>query len=713
MLCSRVAEAGRARPVTIAGHHIWQGDEPMPSGHPVDLDQLGHSRLLLLTYGVLGVVAWFLYWIGLLGWVVGLVGAAMRWSIRAGFLLWQRLLAWANWPRYLGLVFALLVLGLIGRHLIPGLPLLCGVALLGLGTTTCLAYVFIDLERYDVARGYKALHNPLLGQELAVNLVRHGGQVGVMLLAVAALAVVMGFALLNLGLFETVGATWYRLGEGGAPPDYADFLVYGLINLFGVVDLLHLASSYNYVHASYVHQARWPASTLLILFKSFFTVVLLQQIFASVRRGRVLAETIADFWSPHPPIHERARSSLPQHGPGAVLPLLESLRTVKVLTAEQRTYLPRIIGDLGPSAVPLLTRHLTDPDENVRAVSVVALGRLHALDAVPMMIASAQDPSEWVRRGLAEALGLVAVPGTRARRRGRVVRRALQRSGHWIWHVLRGDHSPPGPPSDSPALAIATLRSALADPAATVRTQAAQSLGLWGPAAAAAVPDLVERLSDPDETVRSAAATALGRTGAASAEAVAALVRLLQDPSPALRVVAVQALGTMQAKAADAVSALTALLKDSDEAVRTAAAEALGRIGPLESEAVEELTQGLTSEDALVRAQTAEALGTIGAVAANAAPALAEALGDDNDRVRAKAAQALGKMGEAAAEAVPRLVRALRDHDTWVSALAAKALGERGCGPMPPVSCRGWSRCRRRRSLRWRSAPSMVMMACG
>ena len=33
-----------------------------------------------------------------------------------------------------------------------------------MGLTTCLAYMFIDLERCEVERGYKAVHNPLKGQ---------------------------------------------------------------------------------------------------------------------------------------------------------------------------------------------------------------------------------------------------------------------------------------------------------------------------------------------------------------------------------------------------------------------------------------------------------------------------------------------------------------------------------------------------------------------
>ena len=51
-----------------------------------------------------------------------------------------------------------------------------------------------------------------------------------------------------------------------------------------------------------------------------------QQILASLRQGKFLAETITDFWSPHESIHERARSALPQYGAVAIEPLLLSLR---------------------------------------------------------------------------------------------------------------------------------------------------------------------------------------------------------------------------------------------------------------------------------------------------------------------------------------------------------------------------------------------------
>ena len=65
--------------------------------------------------------------------------------------------------------------------------------------------MFIDLERYEVDRGYKAVHNPLKGQELASNLIQYGHRVGVPLLMAAAVAAIGGFAMLNEGLYHTIG----------------------------------------------------------------------------------------------------------------------------------------------------------------------------------------------------------------------------------------------------------------------------------------------------------------------------------------------------------------------------------------------------------------------------------------------------------------------------------------------------------------------------
>ena len=192
---------------------------------------------------------------------------------------------------------------------------------------------------------------------------------------------------------------------------------------------MDLASSHHFLSATYVHPVLWPASALLAGFKVFFSLVLLQQLFASVRRGKLLSETIAEFWSPHEPIAERARLSLPQHGVGAVRPLLLSLRSIEFLTKEQREQLPGVLASIGPAALPVLTRHLHDAHENVRAVAVGAIGHLHTLESLPALVKLSRDRSEWVRQSLAEALGQIGGANWGLARRRRLLPPRAGRAG--------------------------------------------------------------------------------------------------------------------------------------------------------------------------------------------------------------------------------------------------------------------------------------------
>lgn len=659
--------------MTLAGGPFMGG---LPSLFPMDPQD--SSSLVLICLAVTAAAAAILIKLGVVRWVLRLVGVLVRSGIRIGFELWKRLFSWADWPRFFILIAGLLAVGLGGGLQLAFLAVLCGAALLFIGVTTCLAYMFIDLERYEVGRGYKAVHNPLKGQELAANLIQYGHRLGAPMLAGAAVAAIGGFAMLNQGLYHTIGQDWYNLGAD-KQPTYIDFFAYPVVHLFRIVDLIDLASSQHFLNAAYVHPEHWPAKALLAAFKAFFTLVLLQQLFASMRRGKLLSETIAEFWSPHEPIAERARLSLPQHGVGAVRPLLLSLRSIEFLTKEQRDQIPRVVADIGPAALPILIRHLRDVHENVRAVAAGAIGCLHALDAAHELVTLRHDPSDWVRESMVEALGKIGGATAGVIRRRRFLGRALGAPSRLIgWMIWRKAPRQARNAAESIGLAISTLRAALSDTATAVRREAARALGLIGPAAAAAAPDLIALLYDEDEAVRCQATESLGRVDGPPEAVIAALVGLLPDVSQAVRAAAARTLGSLREKAAEAVPALVPLLQDREEAVRLAAAEAVGRIGTLNGDATPTLVEGLQNPDNVVRADTAEALGSIGETAVEATPALVQALKDTNDRVRAKAAEALGKIGEAAAEAVPSLVRALHDKDNWVSAMAAEALGEMG-----------------------------------
>ena len=464
-------------------------------------------------------------------------------------------------------------------------------------------------------------------------------------------------------------------------PIYVDFLAYALTKILGLIDVLDLARSHHILGTAFVRPAAWPASALLAGFKVFFTFVLLHQIFASLRQGKLLAETIADFWSPHEPIHDRACGALPIYGIVAIGPLLRSLRLVPSLTKEQRTEIPLILETIGPSIIPALVRHLRDQDDDVRAIAAAALGHLHALETVPVLAALANDPSDVVRQSVVAALGSLGCSSTGSGRSQRGLSRKRGFLGRAIWRTVWWKKRPALAPARRPGRAgrgdAATLP--WETHSAAVRAQAALALGRIGPDAAAAAPRLIDLFREGDEMVRCQAAQALGEIGGEDGATVAALVDLLRDASVAVRVAAATALGALKKAAAPSVPALVPLLQDRDESVRTAAALAISQVGTLDHAATDNLSLGLGSRDNVVRAQTAEALGTIGAAAEEAAPALVQATTDSNDRVRAKAVEALGKIGEpAAAVAVPGLVRALVDRDNWVSALAAEALGEMG-----------------------------------
>ena len=95
----------------------------------------------------------------------------------------------------------------------PGLRVLFGLPPVFMGIIACLAYMFIDLERNEVERGYKAVHNPLKGQALALNLELYGRHLRLPLLGCATVALIGGFALLNQGLYETIGRGWYQVAN--------------------------------------------------------------------------------------------------------------------------------------------------------------------------------------------------------------------------------------------------------------------------------------------------------------------------------------------------------------------------------------------------------------------------------------------------------------------------------------------------------------------
>ncbi|MBY0514178.1 MAG: HEAT repeat domain-containing protein, partial [Gemmataceae bacterium] len=424
----------------------------------MSLDHLASAALILATLVVVAAAGGALYYLGVVAWAVGLFGKVVKWSVAAGFATWQATLSWADWRTAGALIAVLLTLGYVSHA--SGAPLVAvpvAALLLAIGLVACLAFMYLSFERYEVARGYKAVHNPIKGQELAVDVARYGDRVGVMLLIVAAVGTVMGFAQLNHALYVSFGHGWYRFESADEDATFLDFLAYTLVHLLRVVDVLDLAGTYTEVRVNVLRPGKWPATTLLLGFKSFFTLLLLQQVFAGVREGKLLSETVTDFWSPHAPIHDRARFALPQFGPSSVGAIIRSLRALGPITKEQRDRLPDVFAAMGPAVIPELIRHAADDHELTRAVVAKALGLLHTPDAVEPLIVLTADPSEPVRAAAVAGLGEIAAGlGHRKDRRAAVPCR-----GKWrVARVLRKLKIKIPLPADSAPVAIPALTAA-------------------------------------------------------------------------------------------------------------------------------------------------------------------------------------------------------------------------------------------------------------
>src|SRR5262245_15857780 len=169
------------------------------------------ATFVLVSFLAVGLLAGLLYQSGLLGLILRILFGAANACIYWGYRTWDRYLSGLQW-------YGLAAI-LIGLHLLrwpfefpPLMTAMIGATLLTVGAITVLAYMYIDTERYEVSRGYKALHSPVKGQRLAEGLAKHGDQAGYAMLVTAILCCISGFSLMNLGLYESLGRAWYDYG---------------------------------------------------------------------------------------------------------------------------------------------------------------------------------------------------------------------------------------------------------------------------------------------------------------------------------------------------------------------------------------------------------------------------------------------------------------------------------------------------------------------
>jgi len=446
-----------------------------------------------------------------------------------------------------------------------------------------------------------------------------------------------------------------------------------------------------------------------------------ERAFAAELLGRVgnaqavpaLLETVAATRTEDADVREIALRALARIGdPRAVGPLVEALkrsevwlvpRIADILTRHgelvidpmiaflgdparhpARAWAASILGEVGAArAFPALVRSLGDLDDEVRAKSASALGRIGDGRAVGYLLDHLlSDPAPFVRARIAQALGQFDQP--------EVIERLVRALGDPAWWVrMRSVEAleQVGVQAEGPLLL------ALDDPDPEIRIRAAvalerldvparliadiergdhsreavQTLTRFGNAGAREL--LAEGLAHPSGTVRTAMLEAISRAG--RRDLGAELIHVAgADPEPALRAAAFDALRTLGLT--DGIPTALEHLSDPDQRVRTAAMHFVGQLGG--PELADRIRPRTSDPDPAVRAATALALGLT--QARGAGPDLVRLLTDPDPIVRAAAAR--GAADANAREATPGLLGLLTDVAPAVQREAVLALGRLG-----------------------------------
>ena len=236
-----------------------------------------------------------------------------------------------------------------------------------------------------------------------------------------------------------------------------------------------------------------------------------------------------------------------------------------------------------------------------------------------------------------------------------------------VWHWMTGGEN--GEAAQQTNGNLGGHIEALRDEEPTVRSDAADALGLLGESAADAVPMLSEALQDDYEPARLNAAYALGAIGE---PAVSKLIEKLSDENGTTRRMAAYGLAAV---GAPAVSALCEMLAHENDEVRHQATYALAQIGSGAEPAVSPLMERTKDSKVEVRRYIPEAFGAIGPAAAPAVPVLIDMLANDEDvQVRFESALALAQIGPASSDAIPVLRESLSDKNRYVRDNSVHAL---------------------------------------
>ncbi len=341
--------------------------------------------------------------------------------------------------------------------------------------------------------------------------------------------------------------------------------------------------------------------------------------------------------------------------------------------AEVRESAIRKLGYLGDAAAVKFLLPLLE-DGSVRSQVIYSLGLLKDRQAIGPLLSLPKNEVWWIRRDSARALGRIGGPGvfealsaTLTDPSGDVRIQTMLALGE-----LRDIRAIPllldlFRKSDYPSIAAQALSSfgddnritetiitALQDEDPFIRRCAASAIETGEIDDERVAKPLVALLKDDDPTVREAAARALGHI--TSQSAVKPLITALSDVVPNVRMYAAIALGNLGDR--QAVEPLIETLKTDSSDPAAWAIYALGRLG--DQRAVELLLDALAGRFGnAVRHFAAAAVGRLGD--GRAFEPLVGALHDEDVVIRIAAAEGLGYLGNK--DALPLLERAVENDD--------------------------------------------------
>ncbi len=256
--------------------------------------------------------------------------------------------------------------------------------------------------------------------------------------------------------------------------------------------------------------------------------------------------------------------------------------------------LAKVLAGFGDKATSALLESLdAAPNLNGRLWAAQVLGKIRDRSAVPALIKRLHDRSEQMRVSVANALGDIAD----------------NRAFRPLVEVI------------------------LRDPVASVRSQAATSLGRIGDEGA--LPLLVNSLGDPDYWMRFRALEAIE---ALAPSDTSPIENALSDPNPEVRrraALALERLGALESAFAELVSP-----EPEKESQARARLIAVGRAG-----LSERLARHLDDRDVFMRERIASLLGPV--ADPGHVPGLLQCLEDESEEVRFAAIESLGDLGHA------------------------------------------------------------------